>query len=62
MLQTRLFQQGRLLREEIARHKWFESEKAGYDIGWVRAMTNWLVRQQCRQAVELEQEKGSVRL
>jgi len=30
-------------REEILRHKWIESEKAGYDIGFERALLDWLV-------------------
>ena len=28
-------------REEILRHKWIESEKAGKDIGFERAMIDW---------------------
>ena len=30
-------------REEIMRHKWFESEKVGRDIGFEQALVNWLV-------------------
>ena len=30
-------------REEIMRHKWLESEKAGSDIGFEEALTNWMV-------------------
>jgi hypothetical protein len=30
--------------EEILKHKWYESEKAGYDIGLARAKTDWTVR------------------
>ena len=29
-------------REEIIRHKWLESEKAGEDIGFERAMFDWI--------------------
>jgi len=32
----------RLEQEEIARHKWIESEKAGRDIGLERAIADWL--------------------
>jgi hypothetical protein len=28
-------------REEILRHKWLESEKAGCDIGFERALIDW---------------------
>jgi hypothetical protein len=31
-------------REEILRHKWIESEKAGQDIGFERALLDWIVR------------------
>lgn len=30
-------------REEILRHKWIESEKAGRDIGFDQALVNWMV-------------------
>ena len=30
--------------EEINRHLWIESEKAGYDIGFERAAEDWLKR------------------
>ena len=28
--------------EEINKHKWIESEKAGYDIGWNKALIDWI--------------------
>jgi hypothetical protein len=31
-------------REEILRHKWIESEKAGYGIGFERALLDWIVK------------------
>ena len=31
-------------REEILRHKWIESEKAGHDIGFEQALTDWIIR------------------
>lgn len=30
-------------REEILKHKWLESEKAGYDIGYDRALVDWIM-------------------
>ncbi len=44
MLNSRLFRESEVLRREIEQHKWFESEKAGCDIGWERAATDWLMR------------------
>ncbi len=31
-------------REEILRHKWIESEKTGHDIGFEKALLDWIVR------------------
>lgn len=31
-------------REEIMMHKWLESEKVGYDIGFERALMDWRVK------------------
>ena len=31
-------------REEILRHKWIESEKAGADIGFEKALLDWIVK------------------
>ena len=39
-----LYREFQAEREEILRHKWIESEKAGYDIGFERALTDWIVR------------------
>jgi len=30
-------------RDEIMRHKWIESEKAGWDIGFNQALVSWMV-------------------
>ena len=39
-----LYREFQAEREEILRHKWLESEKAGYDIGFEQALTDWIVR------------------
>lgn len=31
-------------RDEILRHKWIESEKTGRDIGFERALLDWIVK------------------
>ena len=31
-------------RDEILRHKWIESEKAGVDIGFEKALLDWLIK------------------
>jgi len=30
------------------RHKWLESEKAGFDIGFERALTDWIVKHRAK--------------
>ena len=31
-------------REEILRHKWIESEKAGHDVGFEKALLDWIIK------------------
>lgn len=38
-----LYQEFLAEREEILRHKWLESEKAGYDIGFEKALLDWIM-------------------
>jgi hypothetical protein len=39
-----LYREFQAEREEILKHKWIESEKAGRDIGFERALTDWIIR------------------
>jgi hypothetical protein len=39
-----LYQEFLAEREEILKHKWIESEKSGHDIGFERALTDWIVK------------------
>ena len=39
-----LYRQFQAEREEIMRHKWYESEKAGHDIGFDQALTDWTIK------------------
>ena len=39
-----LYREFQAEREEILKHKWIESEKLGYDIGFERALTDWIIR------------------
>lgn len=38
-----LYQEFLAEREEILKHKWIESEKAGYDVGFEKALLDWIV-------------------
>lgn len=42
--QTNLFRKYETIRAQIDLHKYYESEKAGYDIGWDRAAIDWMIR------------------
>ena len=37
-----LYQEFLAERQEILKHKWIESEKAGFDIGFERALMDWI--------------------
>jgi hypothetical protein len=39
-----LYREFQAERDEILRHKWLESEKAGHDIGFEAALMDWIVR------------------
>jgi hypothetical protein len=39
-----LYKEFQAERDEILRHKWIESEKAGHDIGFERALTDWIIK------------------
>lgn len=43
--QTRLFKQAAQYRSQIDEHKWYESERAGMDIGWHRAAVSYQIHQ-----------------
>ena len=39
-----LYREFQAQREEILKHKWIESEKAGRDIGFEHALTDWIMK------------------
>ena len=43
-----LYQEFLAEREEILRHKWIESEKLGHDIGFEKALLDWIVKHRAR--------------
>ena len=52
-----LYQEFLAEREEILRHKWLESEKIGRDIGFERALLDWIRNH--RDAWREAQRKGT---
>jgi len=43
-------------REEILRHKWIESEKAGHDIGFEKALLDWIVKYRASWRTQRQQQ------
>lgn len=41
--ESSLYQRYLAERDEILRHKWLESEKEGHDIGFERALVDWVL-------------------
>ena len=42
--ETSLYREFLAQREEIMKHKWYESERAGYDVGFAYALMDWTIR------------------
>jgi hypothetical protein len=38
-----LYREFQAERAEILKHKWIQSEKVGYDIGFEQALTEWII-------------------
>jgi hypothetical protein len=54
-----LYREFQAEREEILRHKWIESEKAGKDIGFESALTDWIVKHRSKwRRNRLSREQG----
>ena len=59
-----LYQEFLAEREEILKHKWLESEKAGHDVGFEKALLDWIVNHRAtwrehRQGVVQRRNDGS---
>lgn len=52
-----LYQEFLAEREEILRHKWIESEKLGHDIGFEKALLDWIVKH--RAGWRAKRQKGA---
>lgn len=42
--ETSIYKEYLALREEVNKHKWYESERAGKDVGWARALIDWTMK------------------
>jgi hypothetical protein len=41
---TSVYKEFLAMREEVMKHKWYESERVGYDIGFARAVIDWTMK------------------
>jgi len=44
-------------REEIMKHKWYESERAGYDVGFAYALLDWTMKFKTKWIQERKKKK-----
>lgn len=56
-----LYQEFLAEREEILRHKWIESEKVGHDIGFEKALLDWIVKHRAGWRALRQQKPGTDR-
>ncbi len=54
-----LYQEFLAEREEILRHKWIESEKLGHDIGFEKALLDWIVKHRAGWRALRQQKPGN---
>lgn len=51
-----LYKEFLLEREEILRHKWHLSEQTGHDVGFEKALLDWIVKHRAEWRVTREKE------
>jgi hypothetical protein len=54
--QSLLYLEHQAEREEILRHKWYQSEKKGHDIGFDLAQVDWRIKHRSQWRKERSQE------
>jgi hypothetical protein len=54
---SKLYQEFLAEREEILKHKWIESEKAGHDVGFEWALTDWIIKHRAKWKKWREQQR-----
>lgn len=48
LMRSLLFREWQAECEEVLRHKWFESERAGRDVGMESARVSWVIHHRAR--------------
>ena len=57
---SRLVREWLAEREEVLRHKWYESERAGRDVGMDRARVSWVMHHRARWLKQRRNQEASV--
>ena len=55
--QSLLYREFQAAHEEILRHKWYESEKKGHDIGFELAQVDWRIKYGSQWRKEWQQKR-----
>lgn len=42
--ETSLYREFLAMKEEVMKHKWYESERAGHDVGFSKAVIDWTMK------------------
>jgi len=58
IVDTSLYQEFLAQKEEIMRHKWYESEKAGHDVGFAYALMDWTIKFKTKWLKERNKKKN----
>jgi hypothetical protein len=56
VMQSLLYREFKAEHEEILRHKWYESEKEGHDIGYDLAQVDWRIKHRTQWRKERQEE------
>lgn len=60
IVHTSLYQEFLALKEEVLKHKWYESEKAGRDIGFAQALMNWTCKYKSQWIQNRKRKRGDL--
>ncbi len=57
---SKIYQECLAEREEVLKHKWLESEKAGHDIGYERALVDWIMNHREKWRAQRRRQQSSL--
>lgn len=57
---TSFYKEFQALKEEVLKHKWYESERAGHDVGFSQALIDWTVKFKSKWMKERHPDRPSI--